>query len=240
MPPDMGTRASSPAGANGLPARWRSWAMASSPEGETARKLATANGERASAGRVEADVEELNGLVLPLGTVKQHRRHRRKTRCAHVAAPEGQPLERRRRFLLQPAMQPVAGREASYCGQQRGGIGPTEGTAGARRATEQRWQWPARAAASRARTPAHQRTGNAPRALSPNSGAPRVRGAGGMSGSSARNSGGSSFKMPCITAMALSPSNGRRPVSISYRTLPRLKRSERLSTGLPNACSGDM
>ena len=32
----------------------------------------------------------------------------------------------------------------------------------------------------------------------------------------------------------------RRPLSISYSTAPKLKTSERASSGLPWACSGDM
>jgi hypothetical protein len=34
--------------------------------------------------------------------------------------------------------------------------------------------------------------------------------------------------------------NARRPVNISYSTDPKLKMSERASTFLPSACSGDM
>ena len=36
------------------------------------------------------------------------------------------------------------------------------------------------------------------------------------------------------------PANARRPASISYRTAPKLKMSDRASTGWPSACSGDM
>ena len=36
------------------------------------------------------------------------------------------------------------------------------------------------------------------------------------------------------------PSNARRPVTISYKTEPKEKMSERVSTRLPSACSGDM
>ena len=38
----------------------------------------------------------------------------------------------------------------------------------------------------------------------------------------------------------VSPSKGRRPVTISYSTEPNEKMSERASTFLPSACSGDM
>ena len=36
------------------------------------------------------------------------------------------------------------------------------------------------------------------------------------------------------------PANARVPDSISYRTAPKLKMSDRASSGLPSACSGDM
>ncbi len=38
----------------------------------------------------------------------------------------------------------------------------------------------------------------------------------------------------------VSPWNGRRPVSISYSTVPNEKMSERASSRFPSACSGDM
>jgi len=38
----------------------------------------------------------------------------------------------------------------------------------------------------------------------------------------------------------VSPTNGVRPVSISYNTHPYAQMSVRLSTGLPRACSGLM
>ena len=37
-----------------------------------------------------------------------------------------------------------------------------------------------------------------------------------------------------------SPSNGRRPASISYSTQPNAQMSARLSTARPRACSGAM
>ena len=43
-----------------------------------------------------------------------------------------------------------------------------------------------------------------------------------------------------ITVPLLSPGNARRPVAISYSTLPNEKRSVRASTLRPVACSGDM
>ena len=42
------------------------------------------------------------------------------------------------------------------------------------------------------------------------------------------------------TDISLSPANSRSPVSISKSTVPSEKMSERASTGLPHACSGDM
>lgn len=42
------------------------------------------------------------------------------------------------------------------------------------------------------------------------------------------------------TATGDSPSYGGRPVIISYMTTPREYRSDRLSTRLPLACSGEM
>ena len=42
------------------------------------------------------------------------------------------------------------------------------------------------------------------------------------------------------TEISLSPGNCRSPVTISKRTAPSEKRSERESTGRPQACSGDM
>src|SRR5262249_32930573 len=41
-------------------------------------------------------------------------------------------------------------------------------------------------------------------------------------------------------SFAFTPSNGRRPATISYSTAPRLKMSVRASTCRPRACSGDM
>ena len=42
------------------------------------------------------------------------------------------------------------------------------------------------------------------------------------------------------TSISLSPTNRRRPVSISNSRAPTAKMSERPSTCLPHACSGDM
>jgi hypothetical protein len=39
---------------------------------------------------------------------------------------------------------------------------------------------------------------------------------------------------------AVSPVNGNVPVTISYKTTPNEKRSERASMSRPRACSGDM
>ena len=51
---------------------------------------------------------------------------------------------------------------------------------------------------------------------------------------------GESFRMDDRTEMLVSPSKGRQPVAISYRRIPSEKTSERASTALPSACSGDM
>jgi hypothetical protein len=61
----------------------------------------------------------------------------------------------------------------------------------------------------------------------------------GTSGGSARQSG-SSFSTDAIACETVSPSNARRPVSISNRTAPNAHRSVRRSTGRPAACSGLM
>ena len=42
------------------------------------------------------------------------------------------------------------------------------------------------------------------------------------------------------TERGVSPVKARRPVTISYKTAPNEKMSDRASTGLPSACSGDM
>ena len=43
-----------------------------------------------------------------------------------------------------------------------------------------------------------------------------------------------------ITSLAVSPINGRRSVSISNKTTPKLQMSVRSSTCLPRSCSGDI
>ena len=59
-------------------------------------------------------------------------------------------------------------------------------------------------------------------------------------------SGGSAFQSGALlstatsTSATSSPSNARRPVSISYSTQPNAQMSLRLSTALPRACSGLM
>jgi hypothetical protein len=50
--------------------------------------------------------------------------------------------------------------------------------------------------------------------------------------------GGSSLSRFRATAAAESASNGRRPVSISYRTIPSEYTSEAPVTSSPRACSG--
>ena len=51
---------------------------------------------------------------------------------------------------------------------------------------------------------------------------------------------GSSRRIALSTSAADSPAKARSPESSSYSTAPRLKMSDRSSTGLPTACSGDM
>ena len=53
-------------------------------------------------------------------------------------------------------------------------------------------------------------------------------------------SGGSSFRIAFIVSIAESPLNARRPVSISKRTHPNAKMSDRASAGCPLTCSGAM
>ena len=50
---------------------------------------------------------------------------------------------------------------------------------------------------------------------------------------------GSLISLWRVSAASL-PSNGSRPVQISYRTMPRENRSDRSSSAAPLACSGDM
>ena len=49
-----------------------------------------------------------------------------------------------------------------------------------------------------------------------------------------------SFRIEDRVDTGVSPAKGRLPVAISYSTIPNEKMSERESTGLPSACSGDM
>jgi len=51
---------------------------------------------------------------------------------------------------------------------------------------------------------------------------------------------GSAVRIAARTSDGVPPVNGATPVTISYRTTPRLKMSLRPSTGRPRACSGDM
>ena len=62
---------------------------------------------------------------------------------------------------------------------------------------------------------------------------------GGVSGGSFDQSG-SCRSTAASTSETVSPSKQRVPVSISYSTTPKDQMSDRLSTGLPRACSGDM
>ena len=51
---------------------------------------------------------------------------------------------------------------------------------------------------------------------------------------------GSVFNIDASVSLSVSPSNGRRAVSISKRTTPKAQMSARLSTAAPRACSGLM
>jgi hypothetical protein len=67
----------------------------------------------------------------------------------------------------------------------------------------------------------------------------RVRIAGGVAGGSSDQSGSFISTIASVSETS-SPVDGRRPVSISYRTQPNAQMSARLSTALPRACSGAM
>ncbi len=62
----------------------------------------------------------------------------------------------------------------------------------------------------------------------------------GTSGASSWISCGSLPSTAASVESAVSPRNGRRAVVISYRIAPNEKMSDRQSTALPSACSGDM
>ena len=62
----------------------------------------------------------------------------------------------------------------------------------------------------------------------------------GMAGSTWRGARVRPCRTNSSTEISLSPVNSRSPVTISNSTAPREKRSERASTGRPQACSGDM
>ncbi len=51
---------------------------------------------------------------------------------------------------------------------------------------------------------------------------------------------GSFSRMALKISLMPSPEKGVLPVNILYKTIPREKRSERLSMGRPWSCSGDM
>ncbi len=61
----------------------------------------------------------------------------------------------------------------------------------------------------------------------------------GVAGGSAPRSGGC-VSTAASVSLIVSPSNSRRPVSISHRTTPNAQMSARLSTARPRACSGAM
>src|SRR5215210_2600409 len=60
------------------------------------------------------------------------------------------------------------------------------------------------------------------------------------SAAEAINGAGSSRNTAATMCAAVCPGNARVPVTISYRTAPKLKISDLASSGLPSACSGDM
>ena len=62
----------------------------------------------------------------------------------------------------------------------------------------------------------------------------------GIDGSTCRGVRVRPWRTDSSTEISLSPVNRRSPVTISKSTTPREKRSERASTGRPQACSGDM
>ena len=66
------------------------------------------------------------------------------------------------------------------------------------------------------------------------------RSAGGTGRLAPSTSGGSSRRTAAIVSEADERANARFPVSISKSTAPKLKRSERASTGSPRTCSGLM
>jgi hypothetical protein len=51
---------------------------------------------------------------------------------------------------------------------------------------------------------------------------------------------GSAARIEAMTLACVFPSNGRRPVAISYRTVPKAKMSARASASAPSICSGAM
>src|SRR6202162_4968866 len=63
---------------------------------------------------------------------------------------------------------------------------------------------------------------------------------GGVSGFNTVTASGSLSHIALATLNWLLPSNARLPVTISYRTAPQAKMSERASASLPSICSGDM
>ena len=64
--------------------------------------------------------------------------------------------------------------------------------------------------------------------------------ASGISGARVETEGGTSLRMEPITEAAESPSNGRRPIAISYNSDSRAQISVRASASRPSTCSGDM
>jgi hypothetical protein len=62
----------------------------------------------------------------------------------------------------------------------------------------------------------------------------------GIAGFNDRGGMNSPLSSRMVTVPVLSPGNARRPVAISYSTLPNEKRSVRASSLAPVACSGDI
>ncbi|MCK7461388.1 MAG: hypothetical protein MZU84_04630 [Sphingobacterium sp.] len=64
--------------------------------------------------------------------------------------------------------------------------------------------------------------------------------AGGVGGCSDASGAGSCSRIAAATFVGVSPSNARRPVTISWSTAPSAQMSVRASAGLPSTCSGAM
>ncbi len=138
-------------------------------------------------------------------------------RAAPSAAPPTRPPARQaRRQTPRPPRADAAPRPAG-----RDGSGPVESSASsARRASPMSRRRRLRVALEAAREQPAEAGGRRGRQRAPS----RAR----------------SFSTAASTSLTVSPSNSRRPVSISKSTTPKAQTSARLSTACPRACSGDM